>query len=43
MAVCVCVLVCTSVIKAEGKPVCKVICMLMAEQQSFSPRGHKLR
>lgn len=29
--------------QSRGKPVCKVICMLTAEQQSYSPRGYKPR
>lgn len=39
---CMCVYVCISH-QSRGKPVCKVICMLMAEQQSYSPRGYKPR
>ena len=39
---CVCVYVRISH-QSRGKPVCKVICMLTAEQQSYSPRGYKPR
>lgn len=42
MAVCLDVHECVCIShQSRGKPVCKVICMLMAEQQSYSPRGYK--